>query len=110
MNKLTDDIAKKINTLLLEVPAVKEFQYYQNLLIKKGFDKKEAELKDMQKKLLKAKAMDSYEYEELYAFYKKEYDHFINHPIVSNYMAYKEETNNYLLEIENIINNGLKID
>ena len=110
MNKLTDDIAKKINTLLLEVPAVKEFKYYQNLLIKKGFDKKEAELKDMQKKLLKAKAMDSYEYEELYAFYKKEYDHFINHPIVSNYMAYKEEKNNYLLEIESIINNGLKID
>ena len=45
-----------------------------------------------------------------YMLFIKEYDHFINHPIVSNYMAYKEETNNYLLEIESIINNGLKID
>ena len=104
-NKKVYDLSLQLKEELLNLPLIKEY----NSLAKQVSENKylsdfETKLKAMQKKLVHL--LDNNEQEEYevvlkeYLNAKKEYD---NHPLYSNYMTLKEEVNDLLQNIANLI-------
>ena len=107
MNKELELKAKELNQWLISQEVVKEYQKYEKIINEnKELKNKELKLKAMQKEIVNKKHTDEdcsdyiKEYEEL----KEE---FFNHPLVHNYLLLKQEVNQLIQQITQIINQNI---
>ena len=66
----------------------------------------EDEIKEDSQIILKKKALGELTEEEMKAYSKKK-EYFENHPLIVNYLNLKSEVNDYLIQVETIINEEL---
>ena len=111
MRKLNKDIeakAKQLNQWILNQDVVKEFQKYEKLIQEQPqLLELETELKDMQKEIVQKKYHDE-DCQELIALYNQKKQAFDENPLVYNYLAYKQEVNDLLIQIQDMINQGIQ--
>lgn len=111
MKKLKDktrEAAINLNRYLLDHEVIKEYQRYAALLKDHPeLGELEARLKSLQQEITLAKVHDEPS-DDLMAEYAACFAYFQNHPLIVNYMNYKEEVNNLLIEIETLINSELE--
>ena len=107
MNQITKDKANALNQLILNDPLIQEFKKYEEALKQHPeLLALEDEIKQKSQIILKKKALGELTDEELKAYQdKKEY--FENHPLIVNYLNLKSEVNDYLIQVETIINEEL---
>ena len=107
MNQITKDKANALNQLILNDPLIQEFKKYEEALKQHPeLLALEDEIKQKSQIILKKKAIGELTDEELKAYQdKKEY--FENHPLIVNYLNLKSEVNDYLIQVETIINEEL---
>ncbi len=108
LNKQIEEKARALNQWILKQPLVLEYQKYEALVHQNPeISQLEAELKKMQKQIVKTKhqGLDCEKLIEEYQDKKKRFD---EHPIVYNYLAYKKELNDLFYQIQNDINRQLK--
>ena len=111
MNKLDkiENLALKLNQLILNEPVVQEFQKYEQLIQKnEKLKNDEKELKKLQKKIVQQKAKQDDDVENTIMIYKQKKAVFENHPLVVNYLYLKQEVDDLLQTINMQINNQLK--
>ena len=107
MNQITKNKADSLNQLILNDPRIQEFKKYEKTLREHPeLLSLEDEIKQESQIILKKKALGELTDEELKAYQdKKEY--FENHPLIVNYLNLKSEVNDYLIQVETIINEEL---
>ena len=107
MNQITKNKANSLNQLILNDPLIQEFKKYEKTLREHPeLLSLEDEIKQESQIILKKKALGELTDEELKAYQdKKEY--FENHPLIVNYLNLKSEVNDYLIQVETIINEEL---
>lgn len=104
-------LAKLINEKLLDNNLVKEYQLYEKLISSNpDFKKMEDRLKDYQKKMVSLKYQNDESYNQIFQEYSKLRNEFENNPLINNYLILKEDLNDYLQEINDLINKGLNSD
>lgn len=95
-------IANELHNLLINHPLVIEYKKYQNIIDSNPeYQKVDEELRKMQKEIINNYSI------ELVNEYKRKKDEYLNDPIVSNYLLLKEELNNLLNTLQDIINDNL---
>lgn len=107
MKAITRDKAEALNKLILSDPLIQEFKRYEEALkARSELLALEDEIKQESQIILKKKALGELTDQELKAYeVKKEY--FENHPLIVNYLNLKSEVNDYLIQVETIINEEL---
>ena len=107
MKAATKTQAEALNKLILSDPLIQEFKKYEKTLREHPeLLSLEDEIKQESQIILKKKALGELTDEELKAYQdKKEY--FENHPLIVNYLNLKSEVNDYLIQVETIINEEL---
>lgn len=111
MNRLNniENLALKLNEIILNEPVVQEYKKYEYLIINnKKLKADEEMLKKLQKKIVNQKAAQDEHVVETIALYKKKKNEFENHPLVVNYLYLKQEVDDLLQTINSMINNQLK--
>ena len=81
MNQITKNKADSLNQLILNNPLIQEFKKYEKTL------REHPELLSLEDEIKKA--------------------YFENHPLIVNYLNLKSEVNDYLIQVETIINEEL---
>lgn len=103
-----EDKAKELNNWLLNQELIKEYKKYETLIKKHPeISKQQKTLKAMQKKIVIEKSKD-HDCSSLIHEYELMKEQYYNNPIVNNYIVLKEEVNNLIQQINNIINQGIK--
>ena len=102
MNQITKNKADSLNQLILNNPLIQEFKKYEKTLREHPED----EIKQESQIILKKKALGELTDEELKAYHDKK-AYFENHPLIVNYLNLKSEVNDYLIQVETIINEEL---
>lgn len=107
MKVITKTKAEALNKLILNNPLIQEFKKYEKALKQHPeLLTLEDEIKEEGQIILKKKALGKLSDEEMKAYQdKKEY--FENHPLIVNYLNLKSEVNDYLIQVETIINEEL---
>lgn len=107
MKAITRDKADALNKQILNDPLIQEFKRYEEALKQHPeLLALEDEIKQESQIILKKKALGELTDQELKAYQdKKEY--FENHPLIVNYLNLKSEVNDYLIQVETIINEEL---
>ena len=107
MKAITRDKADALNKQILNDPLIQEFKRYEEALKQRPeLLALEDEIKQESQIILKKKAFGELTDQELKAYQdKKEY--FENHPLIVNYLNLKSEVNDYLIQVETIINEEL---
>ena len=96
------DTAKEFNKELLNHPLVIEYKKYASIINSNSkYKELDLKLRSMQKEIINNYSLD------LVNEYKKLKEEFINDPIISNYLALKEELNTLLNTLQDIINDNL---
>jgi len=99
------DLSLKIRSLLQDAPEVVEYNRLAEAIKKNpSIQQQEESLKKMQQdmvNLLDSNKLD--EYNLLVAQYKISKENYDKNPLIVNYMIAKEDLNNLILEIQNII-------
>ena len=96
------NISKKLHDELLNHPLVIEYKKYLNIINSNpSYKQIDLELRKMQKEII-----NNYS-EELVNEYKTLKETFLNDDIVSKYLSLKEELNNLLNTLQDIINDNL---
>ncbi len=109
MNKDLSLAIQELNEYILNLDIVKEFQYYEKLVLENDELKTiEITLKSMQKDIVNKKHRNE-DCEQLVNDYQKLKNHFENHPLVYNYLMLKQEVNELLQTIQNDLNRQLKL-
>ena len=94
--------ALELHNELLNHPLVIEYKKYKNLVNSNPkYKELDIELRKMQKDII-----NNYS-EEHVNEYKKKKEEFLNDPILSKYLSLKEELNNLLITLQDIINYNL---
>ena len=107
MNQITKNKADSLNQLILNNPLIQEFKKYEEALKQHPeLLALEAEIKEDSQIILKKKALGELTEEEMKAYSKKK-EYFENHPLIVNYLNLKSEVNDYLIQVETIINEEL---
>lgn len=107
MNQITKNKADSLNQLILNDPLIQEFKKYENTLREHPeLLSLEDEIKQESQIILKKKALGELTDEELKAYHDKK-AYFENHPLIVNYLNLKSEVNDYLIQVETIINEEL---
>ena len=104
MKKLnnTIKIAKELHDALINNPLVQEYKKYQEIINSNPKYKEiDIELRSMQKEIINNYSV------ELVNEYKKKKDEYLNDIVVSKYLSLKEELNNLLNTLQDIINENL---
>lgn len=107
LNQKTREQAIALNRKILEEEVIQEYKKYEEAL--KQHPELlclEDEIKKEGQEILKKKALGELTEEERNAYFKKK-DYFEKHPLVVNYLNLKSEVNDYLLQVETIINEEL---
>lgn len=95
-------IAKELHEELLNHPLVIEYKKYKEIINSNPKYKSiDLELRSMQKDIVKNYS------EELVNEYKEKKDKFLNDEVVAKYLSLKEELNNLLNTLQDIINYNL---
>ena len=107
LNKKPELKAKKLKQWLISQEVVKEYQKYEKM-IKENHQLKqqEQELKKLQKEIVNKKHTDD-DCNQLIHDYEILKEAFYNHPIVNNYLLLKEEVNQLVQQINQIINSNI---
>jgi len=108
LNKEVKEKAEALNHWILNQDVVIEFQKYERLIHEHAeLVELENELKDMQKRIVQLKhhGVDCDDVLQEYSKKKKSFD---ENPLVYNYLAYKQEVNDLINQIQNDINRQLK--
>ena len=100
MKAATKTQAEALNKLILSDLLIQEFKKHPELLAL------EDEIKEDSQIILKKKALGELTEEEMKAYSKKK-EYFENHPLIVNYLNLKSEVNDYLIQVETIINEEL---
>mgnify|MGYP003232499628 CR=1 FL=1 len=101
MNQITKNKADSLNQLILNNPLIQEFKKYEKTLREHPeLLSLEDEIKQESQIILKKKALGELTDEELKAYFE-------NHPLIANYLNLKSEVNDYLIQVETIINEEL---
>mgnify|MGYP003192855307 CR=1 FL=1 len=104
MNQITKNKADSLNQLILNNPLIQEFKKYEKTLREHPeLLSLEDEIKQESQIILKKKALGELTDEELKAYQA----YFENHPLIANYLNLKSEVNDYLIQVETIINEEL---
>lgn len=103
MNQITKNKADSLNQLILNNPLIQEFKKYEKTLRVLSL---EDEIKQESQIILKKKALGELTDEELKVYQDKK-AYFENHPLIVNYLNLKSEVNDYLIQVETIINEEL---
>lgn len=107
MNQITKNKADSLNQLILNNPLIQEFKKYEKTLREHPeILSLEDEIKQESQIILKKKALGELTDEELKAYQDKK-AYFENHPLIANYLNLKSEVNDYLIQVETIINEEL---
>lgn len=107
MKAATKTKAETLNKLILNDPLIQEFKKYEEALRQHPeLLSLEDEIKQESQIILKKKALGELTDEEMQAFSKKK-EYFENHPLIVNYLNLKSEVNDYLIQVETIINEEL---
>lgn len=107
MKAITRDKADALNKLILNDPLIQEFKRYEGALkARPELLALEDEIKQESQIILKKKALGELTDEEMKAYSKKK-EYFENHPLIVNYLNLKSEVNDYLIQVETIINEEL---
>ena len=98
----TIKIAKELHDALINNPLVQEYKKYQEIINSNPKYKEiDIELRSMQKEIINNYSV------ELVNEYKKKKDEYLNDIVVSKYLSLKEELNNLLNTLQDIINYNL---
>ena len=98
----TIKIAKELHDALINNPLVQEYKKYQEIINSNPKYKEiDIELRSMQKDIINNYSV------ELVNEYKKKKDEYVNDIVVSKYLSLKEELNNLLNTLQDIINENL---
>ena len=98
----TIKIAKELHDALINNPLVQEYKKYQEIINSNPKYKEiDIELRSMQKEIINNYSV------ELVNEYKKKKDEYLNDIVVSKYLSLKEELNNLLITLQDIINENL---
>lgn len=98
----TIKIAKELHDALINNPLVQEYKKYQEIINSNPKYKEiDIELRSMQKEIINNYSV------ELVNEYKKKKDEYLNDIVVSKYLSLKEELNNLLNTLQDIINENL---
>ena len=103
-NKLTkiEEVASALHEELLNHPLVKEYKKYKEMIDSNPIYKlKDKEIRAMQKEIINNYSL------ELVNEYKRKKDEFFKDEVLSKYLSLKEELNNLLLNLQDIINYNL---
>lgn len=101
MNK-TIKIAKELHSILMNHPLIIEYKKYQNIINSNPkYKEVDLELRNMQKEIINNYSL------ELVEQYKNKKDEYLKDPIVSNYLNLKDELNQLLNTLQDIINDNL---
>lgn len=96
--------AKQLNDWLLSQDVVIEYKKYEMMIKKNDQLKKQEELlKSLQKEIVNKKHQDE-DCEQLIKEYQIKKDEFFQHPVVHNYLLLKEDVNQLIQQINDIIN------
>lgn len=107
LKAITRDKADALNKLILNDPLIQEFKRYEEALkARPELLALEDEIKQESQIILKKKALGELTDEEMKAYSKKK-EYFENHPLIVNYLNLKSEVNDYLIQVETIINEEL---
>lgn len=107
MKAATKTKAEALNKLILNDPLIQEFKKYEQALKQHPeLLSLEDEIKQESQIILKKKALSELTDEEMKAYSKKK-EYFENHPLIVNYLNLKSEVNDYLIQVETIINEEL---
>ena len=107
MKAATKTQAEALNKLILSDPLIQEFKKYEKTLREHPeLLSLEDEIKQESQIILKKKALGELTDEELKAYQDKK-AYFENHPLIVNYLNLKSEVNDYLIQVETIINEEL---
>ena len=107
LNQETQKKAYKLNKKILDEPLIQEFKKYEEALkARPELLALEDEIKQQSQIILKKKAMGELTKEEKEAYFRKK-DYFEKHPLIVNYLNLKSEVNDYLIQVETIINEEL---
>ena len=101
MNQITKNKADSLNQLILNNPLIQEFKKYEKTLREHPeLLSLEDEIKQESQIILKKKALGELTDEDKKAYFE-------NHPLIANYLNLKSEVNDYLIQVETIINEEL---
>ena len=107
MKAATKTQAEALNKLILSDPLIQEFKKDEKTLREHPeLLSLEDEIKQESQIILKKKALGELTDEELKAYQDKK-AYFENHPLIVNYLNLKSEVNDYLIQVETIINEEL---
>lgn len=97
-----------LNQWILSQDLVKEYQRYEALIKQdEKLKQQEALLKQLQQQIVNQKHYQD-DCDELILRYQKEKQSFDENPMVHNYLMLKQELNDFLNEIQHIINEQLQ--
>lgn len=103
-----EECAKALNTYILELEVVKEYQKYEVLINNnKEIHDLEIQMKALQKKIVRQKAKQDKHVVDTIATYQTVKDAFESHPLVVNYLYLKQEVDSLLQEVNVLINGQL---
>jgi cell fate (sporulation/competence/biofilm development) regulator YmcA (YheA/YmcA/DUF963 family) len=103
------DKAKELNDWLLNQEEVKEYLKYDKLIKEHPeLSILEKEIKDLQKEIVNKKHRNE-QCDDLIELYEQKKETFYSNPIVNNYISLKEDVNNLCQQINNIINQNIRI-
>lgn len=107
MNQKTKELALELNKTILEEPVIQEYKKYEDALKQHPeLLSLEDEIKQESQDILKEKVLGELTEDKRNAYFAKK-DFFEKHPLIVNYLNLKDEVNNYLLQVETIINEEL---
>ena len=110
MKTATKTKAEALNKLILNDPLIQEFKKYEEALRQHPeLLSLEDEIKQESQIILKKKALGELTDEEMKAYSKKK-EYFENHPLIVNFLNLKSEVNDYIIQVETIINEELVKD
>ena len=97
-----DEVVDKLHNELLNHPLVIEYKKYKEIIDSNpSYKIKDKEIRAMQKEIINNYSL------ELVEEYKRKKDEFFNDEVLSKYLSLKEELNNLLLNLQDIINYNL---
>lgn len=104
------EIAKKLNESILVDQRVLDFKVFYNLL-QENDDLRclEFELKKLQKQIVQLRVKNSAEVDDVIKIYEQKKSLFFDNPIVVNYQYCLDEVDILLQNINNYINNEIKV-
>jgi cell fate (sporulation/competence/biofilm development) regulator YmcA (YheA/YmcA/DUF963 family) len=101
--------AEELNQWLLNQNEVKEYLKYDKLIKEHPeLSNLEKEIKELQKEIVNKKHKDEY-CDDIIKEYEEKKEIFFSNPIVNNYLLLKEEVNELCQQINNILNNSIRI-